>query len=643
MKRAAVGPVKRAAAAPMKRAAMCVAIVVVSLLAAVGPRTARAQTAPTIQINADQTVAGVGDIVHVQVTATSSDNMPDSPQIGATPGFVVRGENPSQSQMHSFGSGGMTHSYTLTVDWVLQAQRVGTFRVGPPSFALGGRRYAGQSIALQVVPAGTAPARRQPPSTPQSPFGFSPFDPWRGLFQDFPSPAPPAPPAVTTDPKLSLEAPRDPIYFLHATVDKATAVVGEQVTFSIYEYLDVSSAGVEGEEEHDPQVADFVKHSLLRDDQDPPVAGYAAIGGRTWRVRVLARWALFPLRAGDLVITPMTVSIHADARRRTAFRRETETLHVRATDPPPAGRPPGFAQGNVGRFALRAEVNPRSLTQGGAVDVRVDLSGTGNIPGSVNPPAIEGVEWLTPEVRDSLGAKGHDAYGGERTFDFVVRMKRPGDVDLGQLTLPFFDPDSKRYEVARAPLGIVHVTPSDSPQPSAASSERLPGLPAPRDALENRPQARRHADDSALFWLGAVAGWPLALGVAIGGHAAGRTVARVWRRRRASPAAELRDRIALARAASDGPDARQVDAATVRVLEAAAVASAGINLRGALGDEVARRLEDAGVTHDAAAGLAELLRECEAARFAPEAADLAAARGRWGRAQQTLRLLEKRG
>jgi hypothetical protein len=41
--------------------------------------------------------------------------------------------------------------------------------------------------------------------------------------------------------------------------------------------------------------------------------------------------------------------------------------------------------------------------------------------------------------------------------------------------------------------------------------------------------------------------------------------------------------------------------------------------------------------------VAELLRECEAARFSPDATELAAARDRWSRAQVAIARLERRG
>jgi hypothetical protein len=110
-----------------------------------------------------------------------------------------------------------------------------------------------------------------------------------------------------------------------------------------------------------------------------------------------------------------------------------------------------------------------------------------------------------------------------------------------------------------------------------------------------------------------------------------------------SPARELKERLAAAMNACKRSDARTADAAIARALEAATVAHAGINVRGALGNEVSERLERAGVAADAALRVAELLRECDAARFAPEAADILAARERWLRAQGIIRGLEKAG
>jgi hypothetical protein len=606
---------------------------------------ALSQSAPQMQVQVEPSTVGVGETVHLQLSATSAETMPSEPQTGATPGFVVRGQSSSPAQTHISINGSRTDRYTLTTTWALEAQRTGTFHVGPPTVVVGGARYSSQAVTITVVPAGQAPHRQRPgPMQPpqwQSPFNLSPFDVWRGMFPGFDEERQ-SPETVTADPKLSLDAPRAPFYFLHSTVDKGNAVVGEQVVFSVYAYIDVGAGRVEIDEEsvHDASVADFVKHPLQREDQDAPLAGYASVGGRTWAVKLVRRWALFPLHVGDLTIGPMQVRLF---RPSAGAERAAETLHVRVSEPPLAGRPPGYVLGDVGRFSLSAQVAPREVDQGGAIGVHVELSGAGNVPSAIPTPVREGVEWLAPEIHEELGPTGGQAFGGKRTFDFVVLVRRAGPVDLGELVLPYWDPDQRKYEVARAPLGVVNAAASArGPGVSGEEAQKtLPGLPPPRAVLEGWRAPHAHADDSPVFWIAGVGGFPLALGAAVAGRGAGRRVLSAWRKRRVSPARELKERLAAAVAACEKGDARLADAAIARALEAATVAHAGVSLRGAVAGELIERLERAGVAPQAASGLAELLRECETARFAPDAADIVAARDRWVRAQGAIRRLER--
>jgi hypothetical protein len=611
-----------------------------------------AQSAPEMRVQTDASEVGIGEILHLQLTATSADTMPADARLAATPGFVLRGQSAAPSQTLISINGSRTDRYTLAITWALEAQRAGTFHVGPPSVVVAGVRYASQGVTITVLPAGQAPRRRAPPPQlppmPQTPFGLSPFDPWKGFLQGFdsedPQPTPQLP--APTDPKLALDAPRGAYRFLHATVDRTTAVVGEQVTFSVYEYVDLGALRVDFEDDdaHEAAVADFVKRSLFRDDQDAVLAGYASVGGNTWVVKLVRRWALFPLHSGDLIIGPMSVRMVRPSTL-AGTQRSTETLRIRVAEPPIAGRPPGYALGDVGRFSLNAQVSPREVDQSAAVGVQVEVSGTGNFPMSVATPAREGVEWLAPEVHDDIGPKGHDALGGKRTFDFVVRLRRPGQLDLGEMKLPYWDPEQKKYEVARASLGMVRVAASPAAQSGAGgdTQELLAGLPAAREAMEGSRAPRAHLDDSPLFWVAGIAAWPLALGVAVAGRSAGRRVRYMWTARRASPAMELKERLLAAVSACDGADARTADAAIARALEAAAVAHAGVNVRGAVEGELVERLARAGVASETASHVAQLLRECEQARFAPDASDIVAVRDRWLRAQGAIRGLEHGG
>jgi hypothetical protein len=612
--------------------------------------TARAQSAPQMQVQVDTDTVGVGDAVVVEMSATSGETMPSDPQLGASAGFAVRGQNASPSQTHISINGNRSDRYTLTVDWTLQASKVGTYTVGPPSVVLGRTRFSGRAVTVHVLPAGQAPPRRQAPQAP-SPFPFqfqfSPFDPWRNMMQPPPDVAPAQPSQVTADPKLGLDAPRGQAYFLHATVDKTSAVVGEAVVFSVYEYIDAGATNVEVDDEdvHDAAVPDFVKRPLLKEDQ-APLSGYASVGGHTWIVKLVRRWALFPLRAGDLDIGPMSVGM-LRPRAIAGAKRTSEPLRIHVSEPPLAGRPPGYAVGDVGHFSISSQVAPRSAQQGGAVGVHVEVSGKGNVPNAIAAPVQNGVEWLAPEVHDEVGPIGQDAYGGKRSFDYVVRIQRSGDVELGDVALPFWDPDLKRYDIARAHLGGLQVSPAPAAAataaPAEAERETLPGLPEPRDVLEGTPAARPHRSDSLALWIVAIIAGPLSFGAAVAFRAAARRLSAWWRGRQVSPARDLRERIAAAHAACAKGDGRGADAAIARALEAATVAYTGVSVRGAIGGEVEARLQQSGVTPDAAKGVADLLRECEAARFSPDAVDTIAAQTRWKRAQGAIRQLEKRG
>jgi hypothetical protein len=248
------------------------------------------------------------------------------------------------------------------------------------------------------------------------------------------------------------------------------AVVGEQVTFNVYEYVDTALRSDLGPSDaHEPTTVDFAKHSLLRGDQEPPTLGYASIAGGTWKVRLAHRWALFPLHAGDLTIGPMQIGL-ARPQALAGAQRTSEALVVHVTEPPAAGRPPGYAVGDVGHFALAVQVSPpeRRVDEGGAIAVRVELSGTGNVPSTVATPVREGVEWLAPETHEEPIPTTHDAFGVKRSFDYVVRVRRAGQVDLGELTLPFWNPDQKQYEMARALLGSVQVAKAIAPRNASA-------------------------------------------------------------------------------------------------------------------------------------------------------------------------------
>jgi hypothetical protein len=171
------------------------------------------------------------------------------------------------------------------------------------------------------------------------------------------------------------------------------------------------------------------------------------------------------------------------------------------------------------------------------------------------------------------------------------------------------------------------------------TQELLAGLPPMRGDRSPARAPRAHLTDSRFFWL-ALGASPLAYAVAFGARSA---VTRLRKRRDERAASPERERKLRAKAADDacrGDDARAADAAIMRAIEAAALAGAKVNVRGVRADEVAAKLEEAGVAADVARPIEALLRECEAARFSPDAEGIDAARARWTQARAAIGAME---
>ena len=178
------------------------------------------------------------------------------------------------------------------------------------------------------------------------------------------------------------------------------------------------------------------------------------------------------------------------------------------------------------------------------------------------------------------------------------------------------------------------------PQSTSDTAVALGELPPPR-AARTGVKSQDHLTDMPALWA-ALGAPPLAFGVFVAARKAARDLRARAAARKASPRTELKNRLTKARDAARGNDARALDAAVAHALEAAAVAHAGVNIRGAMGDEVKTRLSGAGVGAGTADAVQTILRACEEARFSPDLADLAHARERLSRAEEAIAKLEGR-
>ncbi|CAN5498172.1 hypothetical protein BH09MYX1_BH09MYX1_57050 [soil metagenome] len=580
-----------------------------------------ASATPQLRTTADRSRMETRQYVDITLSVMVDD---DSDKVTACKLFIpgaFQGGPPrvGQSTMVTLLGGQLVRQSGVNCTWELQATTTGTFTLSAPTVNVNGVVMKGQPITIVVGPPGSTPA---------------PFDPFsallRNMQRDVEEPEPEV--QVPVDPKFALETAPDTLAFLHATIDKANAVVGQQVTLDMYLYLDASlTREPDITDLHEPGTSAFIRENLLDAQMNTENVGYAKAGTRIYAVKRVRRYALFAIATGDLVIDPMRLSVGRSGERLS------EKLVVHVNEPPVTGRPPGYVVGDVGSMVALATVEPRTAPRGGAIAVTVTLTGSGNLPTTLATPTRPGVDWLTPEVRsDMKGTAG--VWGGSRTFTYVVRPTKQGKLDLGSLVVPFWDPNANAYAETTAPLGEIDVTAGQGLDTDTLKV--FDGLPGARSTFSAPRTTSYLADGPAFFPL-------LLLPTALFGFFVTGTRLRERRKkylaaREASPDADLETKLDALDDAIRETDARKLDAATMRALESATIAHLGVNVRGLGQERVRSALADAGASKELATGTHELLEECAAARFNPGGAELDDARKRAKTARELVSQMTRR-
>lgn len=583
--------------------------------------------ATSLKTNVSSRQAEVGEGIRVELSALSDDDgSPGNPRIHVPPGFSVEGPSVSTSQQISFTNGSFQHRHGITASWVVAGTRPGKFVLGPATVDVGQRVLQGETIEIEIVQAGAAPRRR----TPRSPGGlFDPFDPFSGFpklpgFDDDTDDRPLIDVPDESPPEFAVPHAPDPLAFLRATVEPKDAVVGQEVRLRIYGYG--SRGAWEEISSSEPSRADFLSQSIVDNSFRQPRT-VLTIDGTRFTAAKVRDIALFPLHAGSLTIGPMQMGFrgrgYPETRPLAGLIRQSEAVVVRVSEPPIAGRPPGYVMGDVGSFTLSAAVDPRKVDAGGAIAVTVRIEGTGNLPRHVKLPEAQGLEWPDPSVSDAV-TPTEQGISGWRQLRFVVRLDQPGERDLGEVTLPYFDPERHRYEVARAALGKIEVTPgasiaSAAPPVSSAQPERkdlhddFTDL-TPRRTLAKVATPPEPLTERSLFWA-LLLGGPLSVIALRGiGDLAKRLRARLSNRA-SSRTAVARRALEEAKAAAANRNGGVVASAVERAVYATIEDRLGLKARAVLRGDLSRELERAGAATELAVETVALLDECEGLRF----------------------------
>lgn len=596
------------------RTALLVAALSVAGVATLVPSPAQAQ----IETSVSSRRVEVGEPFQLQLSASADSGSPGNPRLAAPAGISVQGPSMGTQTQMTFSNGRMSRSTRITATWTLIASKPGTYRVGPPSIEIGGKVQQGQVAAVEVLPRGSTPRRR-------SPFGQFPFD----LF-DFPDPLGGRPLPGLPDPnafdqpshppEFAIEEALDPTAFVVTRVTPARVVLGEAVRVDILAY------GARGDFHSEPSTEPSREGFLAYDVNENPRTFRLPIGDSLFTAKRVNALILFPIQTGTLKIGASRFEFKGgayDNRTGNGITRESAPVQVIVTEPPLEGRPPGYRLGDVGKYELKASVEPRTVTEGGAVAVTVKLEGTGNVPASLPLPGQKGVEWSAPTTSEHLEA-AEGKVQGYRTFAYVVKLDRPGEIDLGELALSFYDPEKRRYATTRARLGKVTVRPdpqAKEKQAAAEPSDVLRELLPPRTSFGAGSVRPSYLADRPFFWVALALG-PLSVLAVSGAAQGGRRWYERRRQRRDLPEERAGRELERAREAR-GRDPVQACGAAERAVVLAIESATGLKARGVLRSELASELTKRGVREELSKQVVELLDQCENVRFSGALAEAA--------------------
>ncbi|MGC4093941.1 MAG: BatD family protein [Polyangiaceae bacterium] len=585
----------------------------------VTPRPARADTNLSTEVSAQR--VEVNEPFTVQVTLMSSDSGTiTGAKLPAPPGLQVRGPSTQSRSQLTITNGQMVRQTGVTLSWTVIAQKPGTYRIGPPTLEFSGQSYKGTPRSIEVVAEGSGGGRgRRGGPDPFDPFGMFqgmpgfPGFPGMGRGFPFPDADEPEPQQPQLPPDFQLERAPDPVAFLISKASPRKVVVGQAVSLKILAY---GGRGMfQPVSPTEPSRDGFLSYDV---EPDPQGLQFQ-LNGQTMIAMKARDLVLFPIQSGTLRIGSMKLGFkgrgYPPGPGAAGLMRESPPIEITVVEPPLKGRPPGYHIGDVGQYKLEANVEPRQVKQGEAVSVIATLAGTGNVPAKLDVPQQNGVDWMEPTTIEKLEARDGNVRGS-RSFTFVVKLEKAGKVDLGELALPFYNPERGAYEVARVGLGEVQVeAQADKPSAPAAKGpeDRLQGLLSPPTTLGPTPQKARYWADGAGFF-GVLAGGPLSVLALSGLTRLGGSLLHRRRVQQATPARRAALELEVARKLADS-DHLGACAALDRALHLAIEATTSLKGRGILRSELGRELRAQKVPDELAHDVVTLLETLENARF----------------------------
>ncbi len=262
--------------------------------------------------------------------------------------------------------------------------------------------------------------------------------------------------------------------FIRTFVSKTKCYQGEQivVTQKVYSRYDV--VGIK--EAKPPSFSGFWTQQQDKNTQVQPQQ--ENLDGVQYISFEYSKTYAFPTKSGELTVEPMELELvirKASNRKPRSFfeqifgnggyedviaKLKSKAVKINVTELPEAGKPINF-NGAVGNYTYKVETNKQSLKANEALNLKIFLSGKGNLK-LIDAPKLnlpESFESYDPKINENISTSG--GVNGSKSFDYLIIPRQEGNYQLDDLTFSYFNPESGQYVTLPSANITINVLPGD--------------------------------------------------------------------------------------------------------------------------------------------------------------------------------------
>ncbi|MDG5767501.1 BatD family protein [Balneolales bacterium ANBcel1] len=432
----------------------------------------------TASVSNANPVVGERFTLNVELQSREPRNL-SRPELPQLEGMRYLSTVPSTSTSYSLVNGvaRMTYRYSFTI----QAADSGAFQIPEVYIDVDGTEYATRPVTVIIRAPGDDESQRPGPARSQQP----------DIFLDM---------------ELSEERPV-----------RGQQIVAEVVLY-FRENIEVRNFNIA----QSWQTEGFWREDLNQSQTRRPES--VVLQGESYRRAVLARYALFPTRSGELTVPSYGIrasvrqsgssqqsgfgSIFDGFGRQREIRLETSPITMRVL-PPPAPPADGQLISALGRFTINRTLSQDRVKLGEAVDVITEISGTGNL-GLITRPVYEyPVSFDTHRPREIVERDfSAPRMAGTKQFRDVLIARNAGTYTIPETTIHIYNDATRRYEPHQLPELTLEVVRDPNARVMLAHSDEFRLTPA-RGSVAWTQSTPAAFYGSWLFWLALIL--PMAL------------------------------------------------------------------------------------------------------------------------------------